>query len=327
MAVGLLLVFGSYAVSAETIVTHAAAETQIASYPQQMWVKTPVTVELQYRFVQYVPSPNKTIQIVTYLIRSGMGWQIIEAKNVAQATWSSGIWYNHTAQGAVPNVGVGTYGLYVKVWWTEYVGTDTYVYYSSEDSRSVTVSAVTYTLSAAVSPSGSGSVGGAGSYQEGASVTVSASPASGYQFSSWSGYISGTGNPKTFTMPAQNVTITANFTLAPPPSYTLSTSVSPSASGIVTGGGSYQAGDSVLVTAIPSDGYEFSCWSNYLDGTENPRSFTMPAQNVMATAVFVEAPDPEPDVPVSDVRTMLFYSGVSLVVVGVVWAGVAKWRR
>ena len=42
-----------------------------------------------------------------------------------------------------------------------------------------------YTITAAISPDGSGSVTGAGQYQEGATVTLVATPADGYKFSGW----------------------------------------------------------------------------------------------------------------------------------------------
>lgn len=43
----------------------------------------------------------------------------------------------------------------------------------------------TYTITATISPDGSGTVTGAGQYQEGATVTLVATPADGYEFSGW----------------------------------------------------------------------------------------------------------------------------------------------
>jgi len=83
---------------------------------------------------------------------------------------------------------------------------------------SLTVSsAATYTLSASVNPSGAGSVTrspNSSSYASGTVVTVTATPNSGYVFSSWSGAATGSANPTTVTMNA-NKTLTANFTAAP----------------------------------------------------------------------------------------------------------------
>lgn len=78
--------------------------------------------------------------------------------------------------------------------------------------------AVSHTLSSAVSPAASGSVSlGATSVAEGSTTTATATPNSGYVFSSWS--ISGTGaslssttnNPTTVTMGTANATVTATF--------------------------------------------------------------------------------------------------------------------
>ncbi|MAQ75226.1 MAG: hypothetical protein CL613_02700 [Aquimarina sp.] len=61
---------------------------------------------------------------------------------------------------------------------------------------------------------GQGTVSGAGNYDAGDTVSVSAVPASGWEFSGWSGAISGSTNPVSVVMNT-NKTITANFTQIP----------------------------------------------------------------------------------------------------------------
>lgn len=69
-----------------------------------------------------------------------------------------------------------------------------------------------YTVTTAVSGSGAVSLSPAGgTYPEGTQVTITATPASGYKFSNWSGAVSDTINPVKITVTA-NVSITANFT-------------------------------------------------------------------------------------------------------------------
>ena len=63
---------------------------------------------------------------------------------------------------------------------------------------------VYYTLTTAINPAGSGTVSGGGSYASGATATVTATPAAGYTFTSWSGDITGTANPTTVTMNTAN---------------------------------------------------------------------------------------------------------------------------
>ncbi len=70
-------------------------------------------------------------------------------------------------------------------------------------------STVTYTLT--TNTIGQGSVNGAGTYTEGSSVTVTATPAAGWEFDSWSGALSGITNPESIVMDT-NKSITATFT-------------------------------------------------------------------------------------------------------------------
>ncbi|MBN2166861.1 MAG: carbohydrate-binding protein [Marinilabiliaceae bacterium] len=67
-----------------------------------------------------------------------------------------------------------------------------------------------YTLTTNVNGSGSVSPSG-GSYASGSSVSLTATPASGYVFSNWSGDVSGSSNPATVTMNS-NKAVTAVFT-------------------------------------------------------------------------------------------------------------------
>ena len=73
----------------------------------------------------------------------------------------------------------------------------------------------TYTLGLAVSPSGSGLVSGAGEYEEGAEVTITALAESDYVFVNWSGdtdYVADESTESTMvTMPAYDISLTANF--------------------------------------------------------------------------------------------------------------------
>lgn len=86
---------------------------------------------------------------------------------------------------------------------------------TDSDSVTINVSAPTYTLTTSVSPSGSGSVSpSSGTYNEGTSVTLTASAASGYVFDHWSGGASGTSSTITITM-SSNKSVVAHFTSAP----------------------------------------------------------------------------------------------------------------
>ena len=75
--------------------------------------------------------------------------------------------------------------------------------------------AETYTLTPSVNPSGSGSVSpSSGTYDAGTSVTLTATPASGYSFSHWGGDASGTSASVSITMNSDKDLI-AYFTAVP----------------------------------------------------------------------------------------------------------------
>src|SRR6185503_8446370 len=84
--------------------------------------------------------------------------------------------------------------------------------------------ATTFTLTTNIS--GSGSVTrnpNASTYAAGTVVTLTATPAGGFQFAGWSGDLSGTTNPQNLTMNA-NKTVTATFTPINQTTFSLTTS-------------------------------------------------------------------------------------------------------
>jgi len=114
-----------------------------------------------------------------------------------------------------------------------------------------------YTITLKSNPTGAGSPSASPNpATAGQTVTLSANPGSCYNFSSWSvsaGSLSG----NTLTMPAQNVTATANYAIK---KYTITLSVNNSNYGTVSGGGSYNCGSSATVVATPATGYNFLGW-------------------------------------------------------------------
>jgi hypothetical protein len=146
-----------------------------------------------------------------------------------------------------------------------------------------------YSLTVTVSPSGGGSVAKSPDqtqFAAGAVVTLTASPASGYQFTRWQGGATGTANPATVTMNA-NTNVTAVFTPTTP-QYTLTVAISPSGGGSVAKSPDqtqFAAGAVVTLTANPATGYQFTRWEGGATGTANPAMVTMNA-NTNVTAVF-----------------------------------------
>ena len=125
----------------------------------------------------------------------------------------------------------------------------------------------------------------------GSQVQVTATPSSGWQFSSWSTQngISCSSDPCTFTMPNSAVTLGATFTQIPPSTQTLTTGVD-SGNGDIgpncPSGCSETVGSSVTVTATPSANWQFSSWSTQsgISCSSNPCTFTMPNNAVTLKA-------------------------------------------
>jgi hypothetical protein len=130
---------------------------------------------------------------------------------------------------------------------------------------------------------------GDGQFLANASVTVNAVADAGYQFTNWifDGVVVSTAPSYTFTL-LKDSALVANFSLidtTPPtdPAELLLT--------ITSGGGSvqksldqpgYKAGDVVLLTAVPEDGFKFDSWSGDITSTDNPLSVTMDASKTIS---------------------------------------------
>ena len=157
-------------------------------------------------------------------------------------------------------------------------------------SRQVTVSgAATYTanfsqeeyqINVTVSNAAYGTTTGTGIYHYGDMVTATATANSGFSFVQWSNGV--TDNPYTF-MAQESMTLVAEFVNQEVEWYNVTaTSDSPEMGG-VSGVGSYPAGATVTVEALPNYGYRFVHWQ---DGeTTNPRTFVINS-NMDFTATF-----------------------------------------
>lgn len=115
----------------------------------------------------------------------------------------------------------------------------------------------TYTLT--ITYQGTGSVirnPDRAAYDEGDNVQLTAIPATGWEFSHWSGDLSGSDNPATILMDS-NKAVTATFTRI---EYEVTLLAEPEEAGEVEGAGTYPHGSEVTVVAIPEDGWSFVRW-------------------------------------------------------------------
>lgn len=154
------------------------------------------------------------------------------------------------------------------------------------DDFAITQETAQYTITANSNNTNWGTVSGGGTYNSGATCTLVATPASGYQFESWkkNGSVVSTNATYSFTV-TENATYTAYFSVVPVTYYTINTSVTPTGAGTVTGGGTYPEGASVTLTASNNNGYTFDHWQD--GNTQNPRTITVTG-NATYTATFTQ---------------------------------------
>lgn len=122
---------------------------------------------------------------------------------------------------------------------------------------------VEYTITLSVDPAGGGVATGGGKFESGQSITVTATPSSGYDFAGWkeNGAVVSTDTSYTFTATADRA-LTALFAVTVP-TYTISATIDPAGSGTVTGAGQYKAGTQVTLTAVPGEDYKFVEWKEH----------------------------------------------------------------
>ncbi len=135
------------------------------------------------------------------------------------------------------------------------------------DDVEITTSAaqpVFHTVTVLINDSTMGSVTGSSSYLHGSTATLTATPARGHRFMQWS---DGNGdNPRTVTVNS-DITVTAIFA---PIQYTITATSDNPTLGTVTGGGTYNVGDTAVITATPAPHCHFAAWSD--SSTVNPRT-------------------------------------------------------
>ena len=119
-----------------------------------------------------------------------------------------------------------------------------------------------FTITTAVNPPGSGTVSPGGTYNEGATVTLTAAPITislPYSFSSWTeNGVFQSSNPAYSFTADRNRNLVANFVL---PVYVIIATNNPSSARDGRWGGSFTYGTTNILTAQPGFGYTFSNWT------------------------------------------------------------------
>ena len=129
----------------------------------------------------------------------------------------------------------------------------------------------TYTIT--TSATVGGTVSGAGKYEQGSSVTLTATPENGYLFVGWTENNEQISTDESFTFIVdRDRTLAANFVPITQPTYTIN--VSATAGGTASGGGEYEQGSSVTLTATPKSEYLFIGWTENGEQISTDENFT-----------------------------------------------------
>ena len=129
----------------------------------------------------------------------------------------------------------------------------------------------TYTITVLANEPELGTVTGSGTYPEGSTIEISATPYENVLFLGWDD--GNTDNPRSVTV-TQDMTFTALFKAIPPVvTYTITVRSENPFLGSVYGGGTYPADTVINIGAIPSMGFYFSGWQD--GNVDNPRSIVV----------------------------------------------------
>ena len=128
-----------------------------------------------------------------------------------------------------------------------------------------------FTISLVADPAEGGTMTGGGDYLADSVCTVTATANEGYCFVNWTENDEqvSTDSAYTFTV-TETATYIAHFQKK---TYTVSVAADPEAGGTVTGGGTFEHGQSCTVKATANEGYTFTQWQD--GNTSNPRTITV----------------------------------------------------
>ena len=158
----------------------------------------------------------------------------------------------------------------------------------------VTTTLIKNTVTASANPAEGGSVNGAGEYAKGSNVTLTATPATGYEFVNWTEgeTVVSTSTQYNFDL-LSDVNLVANFKIPVPDAvkYQVNASANDNTMGTVTGTGEYEENATAILTATPNVGYQFVNWTvgGEEKSTNTTYSFTV-TEAVEVVANFKEIP-------------------------------------
>ena len=227
----------------------------------------------------YIKAPSNTYQIAlcdyadsdegSYCSNNGTNWSIFNGGGyswliklfVTSGDYTYNIYRNSVKIASSisatsytdPGLSSGTYNYYA-----------TTNFYGGESGASHTATVAiggggTHTVTVSANPAAGGIVTGDGTYNHGATATLTATANTGYTFINWTknGTVVSANPTYSFTV-TEDASYVANFELN---SYTITATANPTEGGTVTGAGTYNHGTPATLTATANEGYAFMSWN------------------------------------------------------------------
>ncbi|MEO6521387.1 MAG: ice-binding family protein [Mucilaginibacter sp.] len=275
---------GAGAFAAGTVVT--VTSTPNAGYTFTNWTDNGVIVSVSSSY-QFIIASNRTL-VANYTVIPASQLAVVLSSNpiAGGSTTGSGSYTSGSSVTVTATANVG----YTFANWTEngnVVSTSAAYTFALSASRTLVANftVITFTLTTSAVNGTVVANPNQTTYNFGSAVQLTASPATGYVFTGWSGDATGTANPLTVTMNA-NKNITATFA---PITFTLTVTALNGAVVKNPNATNYNSGTIVQLTATANPGYTFTGWTVDATGTTNPLSVTMNA-NKNITANFTLNP-------------------------------------
>ncbi len=263
----------TYALTVTSANTTMGTVTGGGTYEYNKSVTITATPKEHYHFVKW--SDGNTTASRTVTVTKAATYTATFAADTYVLTVSSA----NTNMGTVTGGGTYDYNKSVTITATPKTGYH-FVKWSDGNtnaSRSVTVTAAatytatfainTYALTVTSADTNMGTVTGGGTYDYNKSVTITATPKTGYHFVKWS---DGNTNASRSVTVTADATYTATFAID---THVLTVTSANTTMGTVSGGGTYEYNKSVTITATPKTGYHFVKWND--DNTNASRSVTV----------------------------------------------------
>ncbi|MBR3916960.1 MAG: C10 family peptidase, partial [Bacteroidaceae bacterium] len=236
------------------------------------------------RFYAYVYDANDTgYSSATYTLSVPEGYIITsysmtyKVSNTGQVTVSNGTTTetpndtNNHSLTATPNAQTAQFTISASQVGQQYITIQSFIVTVMKDGAGSGSTPTQYTITATANPGTAGSVTGGGTYNEGATVTLTATPNSGYEFVNWTSGTTTVSTNATYSFTANaSASYVANFQAANPTTFAVTTTANPIEGGTATFAvGTGQAttsatvasGTGVTLYAVANTGYIFVNWT------------------------------------------------------------------